>query len=259
MIKKLILSVIALCALALPVMAQGPQAPDCQIGPLSYTVAQRTLPYDNRIANCTQWFLYYGDNNSAITIEVDGARDSGNVPGTWSALSTNSTSNPTSLSPSGTIAAFFPIGQQKDWVSVNVSAVTGVTTFTLYGYRPRFGIDPASPVIQTNRCTSVVPITAGAGATVQIVSPVAGRKIYVCGLVLTESVAGTVQLVEGTGALCGTGQTSVTGAMTGLVGTPIVFAQSLSSTFQINTSGDGLCLVNGGAVVSAGYASVVQY
>lgn len=109
------------------------------------------------------------------------------------------------------------------------------------------------------KCPTAVPITIGAGATFQVVAPVAGQKVRICALVMTESVAGTLQGIEGTGGTCGTGTTNVTGAMTGIIGQPITLAMGPTSVLQTNVSGDGFCLVNGAAVVSAGYAQIEQH
>ena len=109
------------------------------------------------------------------------------------------------------------------------------------------------------KCPTAVPITLGAAGTLQIVAPVAGQKVRVCALVLTESVAGTVQLTEGTGATCATGSTNVTGAMTGALGQTLNLVNAGTSVIQTNVSGDGLCLVNGAATVSAGFAQIEQH
>lgn len=268
--KKLFAIIAFLLVAALSSHAQANQ-PDCQIGPVTASVAQRTV-FDNRFFACTNWTLYAFGNSSlsVLSIELDQAPDIGGSAGTW-AIWPSTDVGPSSVMPLTSLT--FDQAQAYEfapWVSVNATTVTGGSvTYIAMGYRQRGnGFDAGGPPVTPlfngslytpqNTCPTSVPITLGAAGTLQIVAPVAGKKVYVCTFFVVESVAGTIQLTEGTGATCGTGTTNVTGAISGTVGTPMGVA-GISSTFQTNVAGDGLCLVNGAATVDAGFASIAQY
>lgn len=107
---------------------------------------------------------------------------------------------------------------------------------------------------QTNSCPNVAPITVGAGATVKMVNTGVDSKVNICGFVITAGVAGTAQLVEGTGPTCGTGPANVSGAMNLAVGTPLSMSAP-SPIWQTITTGDSLCLTT----VTATIAGFISY
>lgn len=100
-------------------------------------------------------------------------------------------------------------------------------------------------------------VTAPATSTTQIV-PLSGLKaIYVCGYQLTQTTAvGTLQWEYGTGASCGTGTATLTGAMPTAAGIPLTYGGA-SETVITAPGGNALCLVTAGAAANA--AGVVTY
>lgn len=123
------------------------------------------------------------------------------------------------------------------------------------------GVLPATT--QMNGCQSqdvglstTQVITVGANTTVQIIAPNTIKKIGVCGLLLTAGVAGTAQLIEGTGVTCGTGTANLSGAMTLAVGTPLAIGAP-APIFPTLAVGDALCITTAGGATVAGMISFI--
>lgn len=120
---------------------------------------------------------------------------------------------------------------------VSVTALAASCTFSVAGtladsaaFQPPLVGDPC----QNNYILKKsVAVAQGASATTQLIALAAGQTIYVCSM--EASLAGTsptVTVVTGTGANCGTGQTSLTGAIVG-------------------TNAAGFITMNGNGVVTA--------
>lgn len=82
---------------------------------------------------------------------------------------------------------------------------------------------------------------ASGAATTAVVVGAAGQFVHVCGFDVTATTAATFQLVQGTGATCGTGTTNLTAAHAmsatnalGVYGNPGLLSL---------TPGNGLCVV----------------
>jgi len=104
-------------------------------------------------------------------------------------------------------------------------------------------------------------------ANTQLVAGTAAKKIYICSIHVVVAVATSVALVEGTGSVCATGTTGVSGfggatAATGwnfAVNGGIVLGNGDAAVGAEGTSADNLCLFNSGSgQVSGGISYVVQ-
>jgi hypothetical protein len=104
-------------------------------------------------------------------------------------------------------------------------------------------------------------------ANTQLVAGTASKKIYICSIHAVVAVATSVALVEGTGSVCATGTTGVSGfggatAATGwnfAVNGGIVVGNGDAAVGAEGTSADNLCLFNSGSgQVSGGISYVVQ-
>ena len=104
-------------------------------------------------------------------------------------------------------------------------------------------------------------------ANTQLVAGTASRKIYVCSIHVVAAAAANVAVVEGTGSVCGTSTTGVTGfggatAATGwnfAANGGIALGNGDSSLGAEGTSGDNLCIYNSGSgQVSGGISYVVE-
>jgi hypothetical protein len=89
-------------------------------------------------------------------------------------------------------------------------------------------------------CNKSFVVSAGATAITQIVAPVAGQSLHLCGYDLnTGAAAGTFQLSIGTGSNCGTGTTSVTPAFS--LGVNGVLVSRPGGVWYSSPVGSALC------------------
>jgi len=104
-------------------------------------------------------------------------------------------------------------------------------------------------------------------ANTQLVAGTASKKLFVCSIHVVAAVAANVAVVEGTGSVCGTSTTGVSGfggatAATGwnfAANGGIALGTGDSSLGAQGTSGDNLCVFNSGSgQVSGGISYVVQ-
>ena len=102
-----------------------------------------------------------------------------------------------------------------------------------------------------------VPINIATAATTQLVTGVAGATIYVTSWDVIAGGTGTFQLVYGTGALCATGQTVLTGAYTLTAQSGIVKGSGSGSVLKI-PAGNALCSITSAAVQMSGSVSYFQ-
>lgn len=110
---------------------------------------------------------------------------------------------------------------------------------------------------QNFNLSNTLPITVGANTTVRIAAVSGTSRLAVCDLVLTAGVAGTAQLIEGTGATCAGSTVNLSGAMTLAVGTPLVIPGT-APTFAAINSGDSLCITTAGGATVAGMISFIN-
>lgn len=82
---------------------------------------------------------------------------------------------------------------------------------------------------------------SGGAATTAVVVGAAGSFVHVCGWDVTATAAGTFQLIQGTGATCGTGTTTITAAHS-MTGTNTIVSWGNPGKVSL-TPGNGLCVV----------------
>jgi hypothetical protein len=93
-------------------------------------------------------------------------------------------------------------------------------------------------------------ITVTSSGTLQIIAPSVGKTVYVTHINLLNSGGSTLQLIQGTGATCGTGSANVTGQYPAPT---LGFALDYESLAPLTlTAGKGLCLIVGSAVTGGG-------
>lgn len=102
-------------------------------------------------------------------------------------------------------------------------------------------IERTFPLPVTSQCQSSAVVNVAAAATTQIVALTSGQTIKVCSFVLSGDTAATLAtFVYGTGTNCGTGTTSLTGAMR-IADEGNISASNLAPLFQAPVS-NALCL-----------------
>jgi len=118
---------------------------------------------------------------------------------------------------------------------------------------PASGGEQVVPSGQTS-----VAVTISTATTTQIVALAASQKIYITGGVLVSSGANTVTLKYGTGAACGTGTTSISGAMDFTAQTGIGFNSGFGPSLVI-PSAQAFCITTSAAVQLSGWITYAQY
>lgn len=103
-----------------------------------------------------------------------------------------------------------------------------------------------------------VPINISTAATTQLVAASGVMKINVSHFDVIAGGAGTIQFVYGTGALCATGQTILTGAYPLTAQAGLVVGVGLGSVLVI-PAGNALCAVTVGAVQYSGSLTYAQF
>jgi hypothetical protein len=88
--------------------------------------------------------------------------------------------------------------------------------------------------------------------------------LHICGILIVETSAQTVSLVEGTGTLCASGETPIIGGTLASGGLPLAanggFNQASGIPFvRTKTMADHLCLLQSGSTSSTGYISYVDH
>src|SRR6516165_3671987 len=91
-------------------------------------------------------------------------------------------------------------------------------------------------------CNQSFVVSAGATAMTQVVAPVAGRAIHICGFdVNAGAAAGTFQLSTGTGTNCGTNTVNITPAFS--LGINGVLSSRNTTVWFSSPQGNALCYV----------------
>jgi hypothetical protein len=160
-----------------------------------------------------------------------------------------SSANFASAAGSDGIARFVTLAEAGAGAQVSVLSVTpGLFNGTTYdrGYY----------------CPKTANLAALGAATTQIVAAVASQKIRICSILLsnTNATATNVSFVEGTGANCVTGQTTLIQPV-GLGATPSTVSVSSApgGGFQTTTASDALCLTGSAAGAVNATISYNQY
>ena len=139
------------------------------------------------------------------------------------------------------------------YTSGGASAVTFTSSY-VFNNQTVTGGDPCQSATAVK---STVAIAVAAATTTQLVAPLTGHSVIVCGynFTLSGTTSPTAQFTTGTGATCGTGTITQSGAMLGN-NTTTNSSASIDSggggyTVFKGATGQGLCLVTGGTAPSA--------
>ena len=256
-------------------------APDCSFF-VQYVVSAGVITTVNGLASsnarspsagfnaqntgCVAWTVTYTNSGTTapLSLRVDSAPDNGSgIPGTWASYATvnctpgggtlpciNSGVNPMTA----TSAAYVAITGYQQWVSVNLTTVTGTGTITVFAYGCRtltcagLVTNAAAGGSSTVNVTQVgglnVPGLNGALGTmlacpnfailntsstgnVQLISASGSTVVYVCDLLWASTGTADVKLTYGTGAACAGGTTDFSGLFKSVINFDHSFQGSL--------------------------------
>ncbi len=101
-----------------------------------------------------------------------------------------------------------------------------------------------------------VPISAATAGTTSLVAPVTGSYINICSMYINP-VGGTATLEYGTGSTCGTGTTTLTGALAAAL--TITAGNGGNTVIDVGTASQRLCLLAGASSsATTGWITYVQ-
>lgn len=110
------------------------------------------------------------------------------------------------------------------------------------------------------------PISTSSG-TIQVVSGLSGKKVYICSMILVVSPSASVSLAEGSNSSCGSSQAAVMGVATNGTaanGVPLTtnggwtYGNGGGTVAQTATAGNSLCLFQSGTSLEAGQLGYIQ-
>lgn len=136
-----------------------------------------------------------------------------------------------------------------NWIRINVTTLSGGGTLNVSYFGLGFNnSDPcASPYVTKSRTQNTITTAT----TTQLIPPVSGATVYLCGYTWTAigtTAAETIQFTTGTGATCGTGTGQMTPVLTsGVVGTNPAFHQEVGfggATVTTGNANAGVCVVS---------------
>lgn len=145
-------------------------------------------------------------------------------------------------------------GSINTWITLTQSSIDpSPTEVNIEGNT----IGQTDPCQNTQVMKSSVVINVSSATTTQLVALSGSTVVYACGFsVVATGTTPTVQFEYGTGASCGTGTTTLTGAYAPTAGSPLSYSNG--GTIFKTPAGNALCVVTGGTPNAQGVLTFVQ-
>jgi hypothetical protein len=105
---------------------------------------------------------------------------------------------------------------------------------------------------------TTVAINVSTATTTQLVALSGTTKIYVTGLAVIAGGTGNITLVYGTGSSCGTGTTSLSGAIPLVANAGFTLGSGLGAVLMV-PAGQALCITTSAAVQMSGFVTYAQF
>jgi hypothetical protein len=105
---------------------------------------------------------------------------------------------------------------------------------------------------------TTVAINVSTATTTQLVALSGTTKIYVTGLAVIAGGTGNITLVYGTGSACGTGTTSLSGAIPLVANAGFTLGSGLGAVLMV-PAGQALCITTSAAVQMSGFVTYAQF
>jgi hypothetical protein len=101
-------------------------------------------------------------------------------------------------------------------------------------------------------------INVSTATTTQLVALSGTTKIYVTGLTVVAGGTGNITFVYGTGSACGTGTTSLSGAIPLIANAGLSLGSGLGAVLMV-PAGQALCITTSAAVQMSGFVTYAQF
>jgi hypothetical protein len=105
---------------------------------------------------------------------------------------------------------------------------------------------------------ATVAINVSTATTTQLVALSGTTKIYVTGLTVVAGGTGNITFVYGTGSACGTGTTSLSGAIPLIANAGLSLGSGLGAVLMV-PAGQALCITTSAAVQMSGFVTYAQF
>lgn len=226
------------------------------------------LPFQSAAANANSSVTFQtpnGNSSGTIIFQYAAAGPSGSTIGVQclSNAGTNLSAYTFSL-VTGTTAQLLPVSASS-CPFVTLTYTSGGASATTYKLEYVFNAIGSQPTTN-DPCNSgaakqSAAISITTATTTQIVAPLAGRQIFVCGITTILQAlggTGTAQWEYGTGAACGTGTTTLSGAL--YFNNNIISFSNAGTTLLTTPAGNALCIVTVGTSTNfvEGWVTYVQ-
>lgn len=145
-----------------------------------------------------------------------------------------------------------------------LGAVTGTATITIQPTElvpsgtEMSGVRSGSSMVSLTQPNTTAAINVSTATTTQLVALSSGQVIHVASLSVIAGGTGNITFVYGTGASCGTGTTSLTGAYPLIANAGLSVGGGLGAVLVV-PAGNALCVTTSAAVQMSGHVTYTQF
>lgn len=176
-------------------------------------------------------------------------------------LNTSVNASTTQLPADGTgqvtMANSFPVVLASDQSAIALHG-HGATGAAVPANVTAMGARAGANSVNVAQGSSTVAVNISTATTTQIVALSGSTQIYVTGITIVAGGTGNVTIVYGTGSACGTGTTSISGAMPLVANSGFALGSGLGPVIVL-PAGRALCITTSAAVQVSGFITFTQF
>ena len=176
-------------------------------------------------------------------------------------LNTSVNASTTQLPADGTgqvtMANSFPVVLASDQSAIALHG-HGATGAAVPANVTAMGARAGANSVNVAQGSATVAVNISTATTTQIVALSGSTQIYVTGITIVAGGTGNVTIVYGTGSACGTGTTSVSGAMPLVANSGFSIGSGLGPVIVL-PAGQALCITTSAAVQMSGFVTYTQF
>lgn len=156
-----------------------------------------------------------------------------------------------------TMANSFPVVLASDQSAVALHG-HGATGAAVPANVTAMGARAGANSVNVAQGSATVAVNISTATTTQIVALSGSTQIYVTGIAIVAGGTGNVTIVYGTGSACGTGTTSISGAMPLVANSGFALGSGLGPVIVL-PAGQALCITTSAAVQMSGFVTYTQF
>lgn len=160
------------------------------------------------------------------------------------------------------------LGQSTMANSLTTALASNQSAVSLWGHGATAAAVPANVTAMGARAgansvnvaqgSATVAVNVSTATTTQLVALSGSTQIYVTGLAVVAGGTGNITLVYGTGSSCGTGTTSLSGAIPLIANAGFTLGSGLGAVLVV-PAGQALCITTSAAVQMSGFVTYTQF